>query len=453
MSRFSRQHFVVPFLWHSASVESASVKSKPIHDSAPRRCGQRERRQSMIRFLHTADLHLGLRLTRFDESACNRIREARFTALQQLRAKAVEHRADFILVAGDVFDDHSVSRTEVAARAFAILESSHDSCPVFIIPGNHDPLVPGGVWDRDPWLREQPHLRVQLLRKPEPVPVPGIPATIFPCPVRQRRSMEDPTSWIEKYPRRIDDRTVRIGLAHGSLNIMPLPEDDHLIRKDAADFYGMDYLALGHWHKHSLHRSSDGAERTGYSGTHEPMRFPGAGGAISTGWSSFSADGDAERFHDDGHGTALIVTIDAAGAPPRVEKIETGRLRWSAEQRDVTAQSLSELINDYSRRENPERTILRLILSGVVEPRGHARVDELMQIVQNRYHAGSNLDANSILIEPSAEQLGEVVGAGVLQRVLERLRQDAQSRDQAVRRVAEHGLKVLFRIAWEEQPK
>jgi len=407
----------------------------------------------MIRFMHAADLHLGLRVTRFEENACNRIGEARFTALQQLRERAAEHRVDFILIAGDVFDDHSVSRTDVAVRTFAILEGSSNSCPVFIIPGNHDPLVPGGVWERDPWLRAQPHLRVHFLRHAEPVAVPGFPVTLFPCPLRQRRSMVDPTAWIERHPRAKDDRTIRIGLAHGSLNIMPLPEDDHLIRNDAADHYGLDYLALGHWHKRSSHKSSDGVERTAYSGTHESMHFPGSHGDISIGWSSFSADGDAERFRDDGHGSALLVTIDTAGAPPRIEPIEIGRLRWSAEKRDVSSQPLGDLISDYARREIPERTILRLILSGVVEPRGHARIDELNQIVLNRYHAGSSLDADAVLIEPNADQLSEIVGLGVLKRVLERLKEDAQSTNAALKRVAEPGLKLLYRIAWEEQPK
>jgi DNA repair exonuclease SbcCD nuclease subunit len=407
----------------------------------------------MIRFMHAADLHLGLRITRFEENACNRIGEARFTALQQLRERAAEHRVDFILIAGDVFDDHSVSRTDVAVRTFAILEGSNNSCPVFIIPGNHDPLVPGGVWERDPWLRDQPHLRVHFLPHAEPVAVPGFPVTIFPCPLRQRRSMDDPTAWIERHPRAKDDKTIRIGLAHGSLNIMPLPEDDHLIRNDAAVHYGLDYLALGHWHRRSSHKSSDGVERTAYSGTHESMHFPGAHGDISIGWSSFSADGDAERFRDDGHGSALLVTIDTAGAPPRIEPIETGRLRWSAEKRDVSSQPLGDLISDYARREIPERTILRLILSGVVDPRGHARIDELNQIVLNRYHAGSSLDADAVLIEPNADQLSEIVGLGVLKRVLERLKEDAQSTNAALKRVADHGLKLLYRIAWEEQPK
>jgi DNA repair exonuclease SbcCD nuclease subunit len=406
----------------------------------------------MVRFLHAADLHLGLRVTRFEESACNRIGEARFTALQRLRDRAAELRADFILIAGDVFDDHSASRTD-ANRAFAILEGSKDSCPVFIIPGNHDPLVPGGVWERDPWLRDQPHLRVHFLRQAEPVVIPGAGVTIFPCPLRQRRSMDDPTAWIQRHPRASGDPTVRIGLAHGSLKIMPLPDDDHLIRPDAAEFYGLDYLALGHWHKRSFHAGPAGSQRTAYSGTHEPMRFPGSLADLATGWSSYSADGDAERFHDDGHGAALLVTIEAAGATPRIEPIEIGSLRWTAEQRDLTAHSLGEVISDYSRRVNPERTILRLILSGVVEPREHARIEELRQIVLNRYHAGSSLDADAVLIEPNADQLGEVVGVGVLKRVLEKLNEDAQSTDPSVKRVSDQALKLLYRIAWEEQPK
>ncbi len=119
----------------------------------------------------------------------------------------------------------------------------------------------------------------------------------------------------------------------------------------------------------------------------------------------------------------------------------------------MTSQSLGDLIADYSRREDPERTILRLMLSGVVEPRGHTRLEELKQIVLNRYHAGSSLDADAVLIEPNADQLDEVVGAGVLKRVLDKLKEEALSTDAAAQRVASQALKLLYQIAWEEQPK
>jgi hypothetical protein len=233
---------------------------------------------------------------------------------------------------------------------------------------------------------------------------------------------------------------------------MRLPDDDHLIRPDAVDHYQLDYLALGHWHKRSVHQSADGAERTAYSGTHEPMNFPGASANLATGWSSFSSDGDAERFHDNGHGNALLVTIEAPKAPPRIESIDTGRLRWTADERDVTGQPLGTLISDYSRQDNPELTIMRLTLTGVMDPQGYARLDELRQIVRNRYHPGSTMDADGVLIEPDAEQLAAAVGPGVLKRVLDRLKEDVQSNDATVRRVALHALKLLYQIAWEEQP-
>lgn len=406
----------------------------------------------MIKFIHTADLHLGLRITRFEESACNRIGEARFTAIEQLRTEAAKHQVDFVLVSGDVFDDHTVSKT-ISERAFTLFEGKAMPCPVYIIPGNHDPVTPGGVWDREPWTRAQPIKQTFLLRESVPVAIPGVPVTLFPCPLRHRNSIDDPTAWIAKHPRTESDRTIRIGLAHGSLGIMPnLPEDDHLIRSDAAQHYGLDYLALGHWHKPFRMKCADRVERTAYSGTHEPMRFPGSMAGFSTGWSSRSADGDAERFQDDGKGTAFLVSIEDAGAPPSIETIEVGRLRWMAEHRDVTSRPIGDLISEFAQREAPERTLIRLKLSGVMEPRAHARIEEVFaKIVRDRYHPGSSLDADNVLIEPNPEQLSQIVGNGVLARVLERLQQDARSTDSAGKRLADHALKLLYRLAWEEQ--
>jgi DNA repair exonuclease SbcCD nuclease subunit len=407
----------------------------------------------MVRFLHAADLHLGLRITRFDETACNRIGEARFEGIEQLRAKAVEHQVDFILIAGDIFDDHSVS-TALAERAFTLFEGKSIPCPVYIIPGNHDPLTPGGVWDRDPWTRAQPAKHVQVLREPAPVNIPDLPVTIYPCPLRNRNSIDDPTAWIADHKRTNGDRTIRIGLAHGSLNFLPnLPLDDHLIRPDAADYYGLDYLALGHWHKPLRRPCADGAERTAYSGTHEPMRFPGSAAGISTGWSSYSADGDAERFQDEGCGTALLVSIEETGAPPEVQTVEVGRLRWAADNVDLTGQPFGEIISKYAEREDRALTLLRLTLSGVVDPEKNQRLETLRDIVCNRYYPGSCLDADDVLVEPRPEELSRIVGDGVLARVLGRLQQESQSIDATARRIAQHSLKLLYRLAWEEQPK
>lgn len=405
-----------------------------------------------IRFLHAADLHLGWRTTRFDERACSRISEARFEALESLRSAAAQHQAQFVLLAGDVFDDHSVSKG-VAERAFTLLEGKSMPCPVYLIPGNHDPLTPGGVWDREPWDRDQPAKHTFLLRTPEPVRVLDLPVTLFPCPLRNRNSIDDPTAWITSHPRSPDDRTIRIGLAHGSLRILPnLPEDDHLIRADAAAHYGLDYLALGHWHKPLLHVGSDGVRRTVYSGTHEPMRFPASAQDLSTGWTPYSSDGDHDRFHDNGRGTAQLVTIDGPGAPPQIETIEVGRLRWAAETIDLTGHSVGEVISQYAERADRDRTVLHLRLSGVVHPDQHQRVGAVLRdIIENRYCLGSRLDSDDLLIEPDSDQLARMTGDGVLSRMVQRLQQEVQSTDPEVKRLAGHALKVLYRTAWEEQ--
>jgi DNA repair exonuclease SbcCD nuclease subunit len=410
----------------------------------------------LIRFLHAADLHLGLRITRFEEHACNRIGEARFEAMEQLRACALEHQVQFILIAGDVFDDQSVSRG-VAERAFTLLEASAIPCPVYIIPGNHDPLAPGGVWDRDPWSQDERARNIHLLRDPAPVSVPGLPVTIFPCPLRNRNSIDDPTAWIANHPRTEGELSIRIGLAHGSLALFPnLPLDDHLIRADAADHYALDYLALGHWHKPLCIPAADGFDRTAYSGTHEPMRFPDSGASGSTGWSAYSTDGDAdaERFQDGGVGTALLVSIDEPGAPPGIETLEVGRLRWVAERWDVSSHPIGELISMYAERESRELTLLRLTLHGVLDPEQHQQIDGVLrEIVCHRYYPGSSLDADLVLVEPHPDELSRLVGEGVLARVLGRLRDESRSPDATVKRVADQALKVLYRIAWEEQSR
>jgi hypothetical protein len=182
------------------------------------------------------------------------------------------------------------------------------------------------------------------------------------------------------------------------------------------------------------------------------MRFPDLGTGRSTGWSSYSGDSDAERFQDEGRGTALLVSIEAAGAPPAVETVEIGRLRWCQERRDVTSQPLGEIITHYAEREHRELTLLRLCLTGVIDPQKYPRINEVLKtIVCDRYYPGSCLEADDVLVEAHPEQLSRLVGDGVLSRVLERLRDESRSADPATKHVADHALKLLYRIASEGQ--
>ena len=74
---------------------------------------------------------------RFDES-----RERSIDALGNL---ARDRGADFIVIAGDVFEHNSLEERTLG-RALEALRRL--PVPVFLLPGNHDPLVADSIFSR-----------------------------------------------------------------------------------------------------------------------------------------------------------------------------------------------------------------------------------------------------------------------------------------------------------------
>ncbi len=394
----------------------------------------------MPSLLHAADLHLGMRITRFDQTIAGKIREARFKALDNILEKARELQVDLLLIAGDLFDDATVDNL-TARRAFEMLESL--TMPVYVLPGNHDPLLAGGVWDRPPW-NQQPSRKPFLLDMAKPVKaIPGL--TLFPCPVLRKTSMEDPTAWIAQAPEA--NGSIRVGVAHGSLKTRDdLPPDDHLIPRHAAADLKLDYLALGHWHGRRLFEDPAGVERTAYSGTHEPMRFQGSSENL-TGWSPYSG-GSREEFLDGGKGEVLHVRFRAPGEPPQFDPLEVGHFQWLDERRELaSAVDLESLIKDVATRPAPECRLLRLRLSGVLDAGNMLRLEELREILK-RYLLGE-LDGTRLHLQPTEEEMREAAGQGVLHRVLEKLRAEAASPEPDCRNIAERAILLLYQIAQE----
>jgi DNA repair exonuclease SbcCD nuclease subunit len=394
----------------------------------------------MVSFLHAADLHLGLRITRFPVEIAKKVREARFQALEKIRGAARERKVDFVLIAGDLFDDHAVDG-DIAKRAFDLLESF--SVPVYVLSGNHDPLLAGAVWDRRPWNNPDPK-RVYVLRERKTVEaVPGV--VLFPCPVFRKTSTADPTAWIAA--AHADNGPIRVGVAHGSLKIREdLPVDDHLIARNAAHDLKLDYLALGHWHSRQHFRGPDGAERTAYPGVHEPFRFPGSSES-RTGWVPYSA-AKREEFLDSGRGEVLHVRLDGLGSPPALEPIEVGHLIWADESYELTSsEALARLIDEVAVRTSAERSLLRLRLQGVLEAGALMRLQHLRAVLDRYLFA--ELDESGLHLRPAEAEIGEVAGDGVLRRVLERLQTEATAAEPEQRRLAERAILLLYQIAHE----
>jgi DNA repair exonuclease SbcCD nuclease subunit len=95
----------------------------------------------MIRFVHTADLHLDRPfegLTKLPNALYQRTAASTFTAFSTLIDTTIHEGADFLIIAGDVFDN---SHRSIKAQRYFISEMKRlqvASIPVFLTYGNHD---------------------------------------------------------------------------------------------------------------------------------------------------------------------------------------------------------------------------------------------------------------------------------------------------------------------------
>jgi len=256
---------------------------------------------AMTRFLHTADLQVAKPFASVADAGKRALlQQERITVIQRIGDAARTHGAEFVLVAGDLFDSPGVTKAMVAAACAAI---GRIGVPVFSIPGNHDHGGPGALWEQSFFQQQRqelaPNLRVLLTAEPIVLPT----AVLLPCPLLRRHESADTTAWLRSLDFAPFGARPRLVLAHGStqgfaeeegaVNRLDLP------RLPAGE---IDYVALGDWHG-----MKEIAPHTWYAGTPEPDRFPKG------------------ASNDPGH--VLLVTA-TRGALPKVEPVRTARLGW-----------------------------------------------------------------------------------------------------------------------------
>lgn len=299
-----------------------------------------------MRFLHTSDWHIGLKAAHAGAAGA-RLRAERMEAARRIAAIAREQAVDFVLIAGDMFD--ASAPAPAAIRETAALLNAFPA-PVYLIPGNHDPNVPGGPWEHAVW-RECANVRCLL--EPEPVRLGG--GTLYPCPQRSRWQGGDPLAWI---PARTAPDGIRIGLAHGGLDTFGGP-----IQQGSAARLDLDYLALGDWHSASA--DLDQNPREAYSGTPEP-----------------------DAFDQRDSGFVLIVGIAAPGAPPRITKLRSGRLEWRQHAATLRREGDARHLREQLEAGASPATLLNLSVSGELYPGDERELEAIERVLAERYFAG-----------------------------------------------------------------
>src|SRR3990170_664254 len=111
------------------------------------------RKPPMIRFLHTSDWQLGMTRHFLSEGAQERFNQARFDAIRTLGRVAKEEECQFMLVCGDVFESNQVDRKTVSRALEALKEVP---VPVYLLPGNHDPLNAASVYRSGTFIERRP---------------------------------------------------------------------------------------------------------------------------------------------------------------------------------------------------------------------------------------------------------------------------------------------------------
>jgi DNA repair exonuclease SbcCD nuclease subunit len=315
----------------------------------------------MVRLLHTADWQLGLSRAFLPPEAQARYAAARFEAVRRLARLAREEDCAAILVAGDAFESNLVDRRTVERAFDALTPPEGPPVPVYLLPGNHDPLSPGSVYHRSDFRRACPgHVRV--LEEPRPVTVrPGL--EVVGMPWRSKRPLEDPVAALAaQLPPAASG--VRVAVAHGAVDALApgaaatpvaIRLDDARRALAEGRFH---YLALGD--RHSATRLDD---RIAYAGTPEVTRF------------------DEER-----PGWVLLVTVGEGGV--EVEEHAVGR--WSFRKLAFELAGEADLEGAEARLEElpaKTETALRLRLGGQLSLARQARLEELLERARERFAA------------------------------------------------------------------
>ncbi len=181
------------------------------------------------RILHTSDLHL----LSLGDKACH--------SLEALVDLASQAKVDLVIIAGDLFDHNRVDDSLVN---FATEQLQRLPVDVAILPGNHDCLAPGSVFDREGLWDNCTN--VQVFRAPlgGTLDLPGLGVSLWG---KSMDSYENDVRPLAGIPQPQKNGQWHVAVAHGYYvdTDPPLFPSYHITQEEIVTS-GWDYIALGH---------------------------------------------------------------------------------------------------------------------------------------------------------------------------------------------------------------
>lgn len=277
-----------------------------------------------LRFIHTADLHLGSRVmgvTGMDEDTRRDLALATYQSWKTIVDLCIQEKVDFLLIAGDTYDstDNNI-RAQLQFRE-GLVRLGQNGIPVYIVHGNHDPY---NSWSRSIALPENavvlshtaPEYVIHL--DGSGVPLAAIVGMSFPTDhVKENLA--------QKFPARKAEWPYTIGLLHCSVGSSMGHEPYAPCAAEDLTSCGYDYWALGHIHKRTEIPSPDC--RIIYSGNPQGR--------------------DSSEIGERG---CLLVTVSKDGATD-TEFLPTGGFHWREMTVDISGTDDLGILEDQIRNE------------------------------------------------------------------------------------------------------
>lgn len=198
----------------------------------------------MATFVHTADIHFDTPFSaRFSPKKAELRRKELMQTFREIVTAAGER--DFLFISGDLFDGRFVSAETVAflKRCFKAISKTK----ILISAGNHDPLIIGSAYMDEDWGEN-----VYIFGKDmEYIDFPELNTRVHGISFKDTHQEEELFNSVD-----IHDEWCNILVIHGAVGASDgsryNPIDKTKIEKS-----GLDYIALGHIHKH------DGIQKIG----------------------------------------------------------------------------------------------------------------------------------------------------------------------------------------------
>ena len=375
-----------------------------------------------FRLLHTADWHLGKRFHSFDEESQTKLRRARLDVLNEVFAAGTRSVVDAVLCAGDLFDEPDPGPDWWRGALEILTRLPADYPPVFMLPGNHDPLLAESLWAPGHAFRDKLPALVRVVDREDfcEEVKPGL--VLYGVPCLSKAGAGDP---VEKIPLRTPgDATIRVGLVHGTTFDLPNCEMNFPIRAGSARARGLDYLAIGDTHGYRVVQDDP------------PVVYPGAP--------------EPTAFDEVDAGNVVLVCFTRARGRPLLRKLPVARWRW----REETIRDLPSLRSLAS--EDLRTTVLRLRFDLDVDLRERDEVEGIIADLTGNEAKHGRAGVVDSEIEGVRINIGSVTNAfppslpPVLQTAVDKLQAIAAGTDSDAARRARV---ALYKLSALTQPR